>query len=157
MGGMRIAGIPNAYLLEKTKTRVNELCSQDKKRNLERWSHELQASSKNQGNRLAHKQSKPQSNPFLNKAKVPETIHACRTRIATKGPPMCQIVKQERHQLHHLALPTDMHWRAMWTRSSRFSAKDFFGQNFGKVTRRQAESWWTSHPRMSGAFSRHDF
>ena len=48
-------------LLEKTKTRVNDLCSQDKKRNLERWTHELRGSWKNQGNSLAHKQSKPQS------------------------------------------------------------------------------------------------
>ena len=97
-------------LLEKTKTRVNDLCNQDKKRNLERWSHELRGSWKNQGNSLAHKQSKPQSNPFLNKAKVQETIRAHRIRIVTKGPPMYQIDKQERHHLHHIAMPKDLHW-----------------------------------------------
>ena len=167
-------------LLEKTKTRVNDLCCQDRKRNLERWSHELHTSWKSQGNSLAHKQSKPQSNPFLNKAEVQETIRARRTRIVTKGPPMCQIEKQERHHLHHLALPKDMRWHNQqkgifvapghvdptievqchrWHLQTTDVQQAFF--NFwaksGKVTRRQVESLWTSHLRASGESSRPAF
>ena len=97
-------------LLERIKTRVTELCNQDlkKKQNLERRSHELRTSWKTQGNHLAHKQSKPQSNPFLNKAKVPETIRVRRIRLPPKGPQTYQIVQEERHQLHHLALPREL-------------------------------------------------